>query len=125
MTAQIIVGVVFFVLAALMVLLAVRHFKCRGYCFNNAYIWASKEERESGDFTPYYKQSGVVFLMLAVLSVIEGLYIILMLRPLIFGQIVTVEVMFCYAVSSTVRIGKENREKTGAEKEHRDDLRKT
>lgn len=107
MTAQIIAGMVFFVLAALMVLLAVRHFKCKGYCFSNAYIWASKEQRESEDFTPYYKQSGVVFLMLAALSVIEGLYIILMLSPLIFVQIVIVTAMFCYAVTSTIRISKE------------------
>ena len=49
MTAQIIAGSVFFGLAGLMVLLAVRHFKCRGYCFNNAYIWASGEEREKED----------------------------------------------------------------------------
>lgn len=111
MTAQIIAGSVFFGLAGLMVLLAVRHFKCRGYCFNNAYIWASGEEREKEDFTPYYRQSGVVFLMIALLSVLEGLYIILAFRPIIFGQIVTVEAMAFYAVSSTVRIGKEKKNK--------------
>ena len=109
MTAQIIAGSVFFGLAALTVLLAVRHFKCRGYCFNNAYIWASAGERKKEDFTPYYRQSGVVFLMIALLSVMEGLYIILMFRPIIFGQAVTVEAMVFYAVFSTVRIGKQRK----------------
>lgn len=36
-------------------------FNEKGFLLNNAYIYASKQEREAMDKKPYYKQSGIVF----------------------------------------------------------------
>ena len=36
-------------------------FNEKGFLFNNAYIYASKEERKVMDKKPHYKQSGIVF----------------------------------------------------------------
>lgn len=33
----------------------------KGFLFHNAYIWASKQQRETMDKQPYYRQSGVAF----------------------------------------------------------------
>lgn len=46
-------------------------FQERGYLFNNAYLWASKEERRRMDEEPerkrpHYRQSGFTFLFLAL-----------------------------------------------------------
>ena len=62
-TAQIILAVILFGIAAALVIAGIRHLQCKGYCFNNAYIYASKDERETMYLRPYYKQSGIVFLM--------------------------------------------------------------
>lgn len=39
----------------------------RGILLNNAYLYASKEKKQSMNKTPYYRQSGIVFIMLAVI----------------------------------------------------------
>lgn len=36
-------------------------FRKKGFLFNNAYIYASKQERETIDKKPHYRQSSVVF----------------------------------------------------------------
>lgn len=49
-------------------------FNEKGFLFNNAYIYASKQEKETMDKKPHYKQSGIIFLMLGIvffISVIE------------------------------------------------------
>ena len=34
--------------------ISIRSFQEKGFLFNNAYIWASKQERENGSFTYWY-----------------------------------------------------------------------
>ena len=106
--SEIVMAVLLFIAAAVLTLLAVRQLKCKGYCFNNAYIWADKKERDSRDFTPYYKQSGRIFLMMAVLN---GLYVLLKSGWLLGGAAALMALTVCYAVSSSVKIDKENKEK--------------
>ena len=55
------------VLALVCICISVMQFRERGFLFNNAYIWASKEERETMDKTPHYRQSGIVFALCAAL----------------------------------------------------------
>ncbi len=43
------------------------HFREKGLLFNNAYIYASKQERETMDKRPHYRQSAIVFLLLVVM----------------------------------------------------------
>ena len=42
-------------------------FNEKGFLFNNAYIYASKQEREVMDKKPHYRQSGIVFLMVGII----------------------------------------------------------
>lgn len=41
--------------------LGIRSWKQKGFLINNAYIYASQEQREKMDKRPWYRQSGVVF----------------------------------------------------------------
>lgn len=45
--------------------ISIFQFKEKGFLFNNAYIYASKQERETMDKKPYYRQSGIVFALLS------------------------------------------------------------
>ena len=44
----------------------------KGFLFNNAYIYASKEERETMNKKPHYKQSGIVFALIGVIFLINA-----------------------------------------------------
>ena len=52
-------------------------FREKGFLFNNAYIYASKQERETMDKKPYYKQSGIVFAMIGIIFLINAVDIVL------------------------------------------------
>ena len=68
------VGIVMCVISALCLLVSLRHFRQKGFLLNNAYIYASKEERERGDYSPHYRQSAIVFLMIALQFLMIALF---------------------------------------------------
>ena len=47
-------------------------FKEKGFLFNNAYIYASKQERKVMDKKPHYRQSGIIFLMIGIVFSINA-----------------------------------------------------
>lgn len=49
-------------IAVVFYVLSIMQFMQKGKLFNNAYIYASKEERDKMDKKPYYRQSAIVFL---------------------------------------------------------------
>ncbi|MBQ7009494.1 MAG: DUF3784 domain-containing protein, partial [Ruminococcus sp.] len=42
----------------------------------NAYIWASKQERESMNKKTYYRQSAVIFLLLSLIFLLNGIAVL-------------------------------------------------
>lgn len=87
----------------------------KGYLLNNAYFWASPEERQQMDKNNeskrlYYRQSGAAFMLAGLLLLIEAVHIatgwIWMLAAFILAVIVTI----VYAVVSSVRIERRQRE---------------
>lgn len=59
-----ILGCILFLIAAVCFFLSLRSFREKGFLLNNAYLYASGPEREAMDKKPYYRQSGVVFLLI-------------------------------------------------------------
>lgn len=55
------------VLAAIFAIISALQFCQKGFVFNNAYIWATKKERETMDKKPHYRQSAIVFALCAAL----------------------------------------------------------
>lgn len=105
-TSEIITVIVVFVIAVVLAAISYRSFKNRGFLFNNAYLFASKEERETMDKKPHYKQSAIVFLLLSVVFIVIGLSIVfndsrinLIEIPLIIGVLV-------YAIISSIQISR-------------------
>ena len=58
---EIIVVSILFAISLLMFILSIRSFREKGFLFNNAYLYASKEEREVMNKKPYYRQTAIVF----------------------------------------------------------------
>ena len=70
--AEIILMIICFAIAGLLAVLSIRSFRERGFLLNNAYIFATREERETMDKKPYYRQSAIVFCLLSLVFLIIG-----------------------------------------------------
>ncbi len=97
---------VLFLVSAGLFLSSFRSFREKGFLFNNAYIYASKEERETMDKRPYYRQSAIVLLLLGVMFALNAVQVLLGIDWLFWLFLLIAAVTIVYAVVSTVRIQK-------------------
>lgn len=103
MTAvKIVFAIVFFAVAGLLLLFGIRSFMERGFLLNNAYIYATKEERKTMNKKPYYRQSAIVFCLLSVAFVMIGLSVLLRNSSIGLLVIPLAVAAIIYAVVSSV-----------------------
>ena len=102
--SEIVVAAIALVLAGTTAFVSARQFAEKGFLFNNAYIWASKEEREKMDKSPHYRQSAIVFAFISAIFLVIGISILLqnykiqlLEIPLIIGALI-------YAIISSAKI---------------------
>ena len=98
--------VLVFLLALLFLWLSVAHFLEKGALLNNAWFYASKEERAAMDKKPHYRQSAVVFLLLAVVFALVGMGLSTGKDLFISMAIAVVVAAMAYAVLSSVRLSR-------------------
>ena len=84
-------------------------FNEKGFLFNNAYIYASKEERKLMDKKPHYKQSGIVFLMIGIIFAINAIDMILKTGWLFYLVMFIAVIAIIYAIASSIIIEKNKR----------------
>lgn len=84
-------------------------FREKGFLFNNAYIYASKQERESMNKKPYYRQSAVTFLMVGGSLLLIGLSAMLNTGWISFVGMAVAAAAVVYAIASEVAIGKQSK----------------
>jgi len=81
-------------------------FNEKGFLFNNAYIWASKQERKVMDKKPHYRQSGIVFLTLGIIFAIITVDVVLKTGWIFYVVIVIAVTLIIYVIASSVVIEK-------------------
>ena len=91
-------------LAILCFVFSYLQFNEKGFLFNNAYIYASKEERKSMDKRPHYKQSGIIFLLLGIIWLINAVDMVLQTGWLLYVFIAIAVITVVYAIISSVII---------------------
>ena len=101
--------IVLFALAGVLLVLAIRHFMERGFLLNNAYIYATKEQRKAMDKKPHYRQSAICLLLLSAAFAVQGLGVLLgsfklgvLWIPLFFAAVV-------YGIVSSVWIARKKK----------------
>ena len=72
--------------------------------FNNAWLYASKQERENMDKKPHYRQSGIVCALVSFLFLCLAVEIITEIGWLNILQWIIVAVIILYAIISSIRI---------------------
>lgn len=83
---------------------AYRQWKEKGFLLNNAYLYASKEERMHMDKKPYYRQSGVTFFLVGTINLINVIQIITQWNRLFYLVILVAITTIIYAVFSSIII---------------------
>ena len=101
---EIIISGVLFMIAIGAFLMSYRSFTEKGFLFNNAYIYASKQERETMDKKPHYRQSAIVFFMLGVIFLLNGVSVLLEANWILFLVIAIAIVAIIYAIVSSITI---------------------
>ena len=109
-TGEWITVIIVFSFAGGLLLLSIRSFFEKGFLLNNAYLYASKEERKTMNKKPYYKQSAIVFCILSAVFIVMGISLILHNDQLFWFEIPLVAGVIIYAIVSTVLINKRIKE---------------
>ena len=78
----------------------------KGLLVNNAYLYATKEEREKMDKKPYYRQTGMAFALLGCIFAVNAVETVLQTDWLSVVVIGIVAVAIVYAIVSSVMIEK-------------------
>ncbi|HKM23089.1 MAG TPA: DUF3784 domain-containing protein [Lachnospiraceae bacterium] len=105
-TGVIITAVIIFSLAAGTLVFSIFQFLEKGFLFNNAYLYASKEERGKMDKKPHYRQSAIVFLMICFVFIMMGLNLITGKLLFLTLEICLIVTVLIYAIVSSIMIEK-------------------
>ena len=100
--------IIFGILSVILFTISLLHMYEKGFLMNNAYIYASKEEREKMNKKLYYRQSGIVFMFLGIISLLNAFNAELKTIGLFIAILVIVVITIVYAIVSTRSIEKEN-----------------
>lgn len=99
---EVVTAIICFILAVAAFVLSARSFMEKGYLLNNAYIFASKAERERMNKKMYYRQSAVCFFMVGIILVLEGLQVLTAAKWLFYAVMVVAGIVVLYAIISTI-----------------------
>ena len=104
------VAVILFILSAVLFFLGIRSFRERGFLLNNAFLYASKKQRETMDKKPYYRQTAVVFFLLGAVFLLNGLAVLWNVPALSYAATAVVVIAVIYAAASGIVIEKRKRQ---------------
>ena len=107
---EIIIARILFAVSVFLFFMSVRSFMEKGFLFNNAYIYASKQEREKMNKKPYYRQSAIVFLLFGIVFLLLALAVLLEAYWISFVGVAVVIITLIYAIVSSITIEKNNKQ---------------
>lgn len=107
---EIVAAVILFALSGAAFFVSIRLFMEKGFLLNNAYLYASRQERAAMDKKPYYRQSAIVFLLLGLIFLLNGVDVLLKSDWIAAATVAIVFIAAVYAVISGIAIEKKNKQ---------------
>ena len=107
---EIIGASILFLVSVFAFITSIRSFMEKGFLLNNAYLYASKQERETMNKKPHYRQSAIVFLSIGLIFLLIGLNMLFQTNWIFYIVIAIVIVTLIYAIVSSVMIEKNNKQ---------------
>lgn len=105
MFEKIIAGILF-LMALSSFFMSIRSFKEKGLLLNNAYIYASKKERDSMNKKPYYTQSAIIFLFIGFVFLLNAIAVFFTIDWIFYIVILLIISTIIYAIVSSIIINK-------------------
>ncbi|MPW26955.1 DUF3784 domain-containing protein [Alkalibaculum sp. M08DMB] len=99
---EIIVTIILFILSMGAFVISFFSFKEKGFLFNNAYIYASKKERNSMNKKPHYRQSAIVFLFISIIFLLNAIEVLLDSGWIFYIVLAVMAVTIIYAIVSSI-----------------------
>lgn len=99
-------AIILFLIALFSFVMSIRSFMEKGFLFNNAYIYASKKQREDMDKKPHYRQSGIVFLCFGLIFFLNGFNLIFKTDWILYLVVTIAVLALVYAIVSSIIIEK-------------------
>lgn len=106
---EIIIACVLFTIALFAFFLSIRSFREKGFLLNNAYLYASRQQREAMDKKPYYRQTAIVFLLVSIIFLLNGLSILLDIMWISYIANAVMILTIVYAIASSAAIEKKKK----------------
>lgn len=108
-TGEIILFIALSVLSLVAFIMSYFQFNEKGFLLNNAYIYASKKEREAMNKTPYYRQSAIVFLLIGIMFLTIAMSVAFYAKWLYWVEALVIMYLLIYAIASSINIEKKNK----------------
>jgi len=99
---EIITIVILFLISFGSFVVAYFQFKGKGLLFNNAYLYASKEERATMNKKPFYRQSAIVFALIGLIFLLNAVEVIVNSGWLFIIMVGLMIFIVIYAIVSSV-----------------------
>lgn len=107
--AEIIAAIICSIFSIGSFIISIRSFMEKGYLFNNAYLYATKEERIQMNKRAYYRQSAVVFMLMGILFLLTAVLALFYIKWIFYIVMAITAIMIVYAVGSSIIIEKRNK----------------
>lgn len=107
-TIEIITIVILFLIALGAFVAGYLQFKEKGILLNNAYLYASKEERATMNKKPHYRQSAIVFASIGLIFLLNAVELIVRSGWLFIVELGLMIFIIIYAIVSSVMIARKN-----------------
>ena len=101
---DIIIAVVLFIVSIGLFVLSFFSFKEKGFLLNNAYIYASKKERNIMDKKSHYRQSAIVFFLVSIIFLLYAIEVLLDIGWIFYMVLAVIAVTLIYAILSSILI---------------------
>ena len=108
--AEYIVASILFSVALIMFGLSIRSFLEKGFLLNNAYLYASEQQRQQMNKKPYYRQTAVVFFLIGIILLLNGVGLLMNVEWMFVLVMAVLVVTAIYVAVSSVRIEREIKE---------------
>ena len=106
---EIIAASILFAISFFAFVMSIRSFMEKGFLFNNAYIYASKQKREKMNKKPHYRQSAIVFLSIGLIFLLNALAVLIDANWILYVVTAIVIITVIYAIVSSIMIEKNNK----------------
>ena len=106
-TPQIVGAIISFVFAGILAVLSCRSFKEKGVLLNNAYLYATEEERRTMNKKPHFRQSAICFALLCAACLLFGFFTLFESKVFLLLEIPVLAGALIYAIVSSIMIQKQ------------------